>query len=279
MPPPPTPFGSNTIPSHVTPGLNINAGSNTIPSHATSASTGPNKGKCPLIPKKRGRPAKSSASSSRGGSRGGATNKGGSRGDATSKGDFRGGSRGGASKRGRGSSKRGRCSNTMPLQCLRDESSNEEHQFNMDMKAVYGMEREQVAIDEDDQFWEDCVRQFDKVEEHMAQDKGMSEGVFVGKQPMAQDKGMSKDVSARKQPMIEDDLLEVGLDLPTQESTIEANPKPTKSKKSKAAEDPNHMRIFHKNRWRSERIFNQKMKNFKFDEHGSGSTPDKTFDV
>nr|GEU54020.1 hypothetical protein [Tanacetum cinerariifolium] len=39
-------------------------------------------------------------------------------------------------------------------------------------EAVYEMKREQVAIDEDDQFWEDCARQFDKVEEHMAQDKG-----------------------------------------------------------------------------------------------------------
>nr|GEY45419.1 hypothetical protein [Tanacetum cinerariifolium] len=73
-----------------------------------------NKGKCLLISKKRGRPVKNSASSSRGGSRGG------------------------ASKRGRGSSKRGQDSNTIPFQGLRDEASDEEHKFNMDMEVVYG---------------------------------------------------------------------------------------------------------------------------------------------
>ncbi|GJT84009.1 hypothetical protein Tco_1058351 [Tanacetum coccineum] len=40
-----------------------------------------------------------------------------------------------------------------------------EHQFKMDMEAMYEMEREQIANDEDDQFWEDCVREFDHVEE------------------------------------------------------------------------------------------------------------------
>ncbi|GJW52365.1 hypothetical protein Tco_0093716 [Tanacetum coccineum] len=166
MPPPPTPSGSNT-----TPGSNTSVGSNTMPSYAASASTRTNKGKCPLIPKKRGKPAKSSTSSSRGGSKGGA--------------------RVGASKRGRGSSKRGRGSNTIPFQGLRDEASDEEHQFKMDMEAVFEMKREQM---------------------------GMLEDVVVGKQPM------TEDVSAGKQPMIEDDPLPGGADLPTQESTVEANP-------------------------------------------------------
>ncbi|GKC16164.1 hypothetical protein Tco_1012946, partial [Tanacetum coccineum] len=53
----------------------------------------------------------------------------------------------------------------------------------------------------------------------------------------------------------------------------------TRSKKSKAVKVPNQVRIFHRNRGRSVRIFNQKMKNFKFDEHGTRSTPDKAFDV
>nr|GEX26363.1 hypothetical protein [Tanacetum cinerariifolium] len=160
--------------------------------------------------------------------------RGSSRGDATN----RCGSKGGASKRGRGLSKRGRCSNTMPLQGLKDESSDEEHQFKMDIQAVYEMEREQITNDEDDQFWEDYAREFDQVEEHRAQDKGMI-----------------KDVYARKQQMIEDDSLQVGADLPIHESTIEANPKPIISKKSKQAEDLNQMRIFHKNRGRFKRIF------------------------
>ncbi|GJZ29289.1 multidrug resistance-associated protein 5 [Tanacetum coccineum] len=224
MPPPPKPSSSNTIPSHAILGSNTNTGSNTMP----SASTRTNKGKCPLIPKKRGKPAKSNAFSSIGGSKGGATTRG-----------------------------------------LRDEASDEEHQFNMDMEVVYQFEREQITIDEDDQFWEECAMEFDHVEEHGAQDKGMQD-VATGKQPMLE------DVAAGKQPMIEDEPLQGGVDLPTQESIIEANPKPTRSK---AVEVPNKMRIFHKNRGRSERIFNHKMKNLQFDEHGTGSTPDKAFDV
>ncbi|GJR01203.1 multidrug resistance-associated protein 5, partial [Tanacetum coccineum] len=86
MPPPPTPSGSNTMPSHATPGSNSSTSSNTMP----STLTGTNKGKCPLIPKRKGRHTKSNASSSKGGSRGGS----------------KGGYRGGASKRSRGSSKR-----------------------------------------------------------------------------------------------------------------------------------------------------------------------------
>ncbi|GJZ75271.1 hypothetical protein Tco_0639736 [Tanacetum coccineum] len=117
----------------------------------------------------------------------------------------------------------------------------------MDMEVVYEMEREQMAIDKEDQFWEECARKFDHVEECKAQDK--------------------------------DEPLQGEADLPTQESIVEANPKPTRSKKSKETEVLNQMRIFHKNRGRSERIFNHKMKNFKFDEHSSGSTSDKAFDV
>nr|GEV29822.1 hypothetical protein [Tanacetum cinerariifolium] len=71
---------------------------------------------------------------------------------------------------------------------------------------------------------------------------------------------MPKDVAAEKQPMIEDEPLQGGADLPTQENTFEANPKPTRSKKSKEAEVPNQMRIFHKNKGISKIIFNQKMK-------------------
>ncbi|GKF56127.1 hypothetical protein Tco_0166467 [Tanacetum coccineum] len=117
------------------------------------ASIGTNKGKCPLIPKKRDKPAKRVASSSRGSSSGGATNI--------------GGSRGGfgvvlgvvlklvlevmQAKEVRGSSIRGKGSNTIPFQGLKDEASDEE-----------------MAIDEDDQFWEECARKFDHVEEHRA---------------------------------------------------------------------------------------------------------------
>nr|GEY87581.1 hypothetical protein [Tanacetum cinerariifolium] len=43
-----------------------------------------------------------------------------------------------------------------------------EHQFKMDMEALYEMDREQITNEEDNQFWEDCAREFDQVEEHMA---------------------------------------------------------------------------------------------------------------
>ncbi|GJW50289.1 hypothetical protein Tco_0091640 [Tanacetum coccineum] len=198
MPPPPTPSGSNTMSSHTTAGSNTSTCSNTMPSHAASASTGTNKGKSLLIPKKEADLPKVVLLA-----------------------------------------KEVVLGVVQPtevvlgmvqpaevvlgvVQLAEDESSDEEHQFKMDMKAVCN-----------------CC----------------------------------------KKPMIEDEPLQVGVDLPTQESTVEANPKRTRSKKSKAAEVPNQMRIFHKNRGIFERIFNQKMKNFKFDKNGTGSTPDKAFDV
>ncbi|GJY64969.1 agenet domain-containing protein [Tanacetum coccineum] len=53
--------------------------------------------------------------------------------------------------------------------------------------------------------------------------------------------------------------------------------------KKKRGRPPSHVdgvRIYHKNRGRSERIANMKLKKaFEFDKHGTGSTPDKAFDV
>nr|GEY84229.1 hypothetical protein [Tanacetum cinerariifolium] len=127
MPPPnASPSTSNTMSLPLTPSTSI-----TMPPPLTPSPSTLN-----TMPLTSGRPAKSSAFSSRGGSRSGATS--------------RGGSKGGASKRGRGSSKKSRGSNTIPFQGLRDEASDEEHQFKMDKKVVYEMEREQMAIDEDD---------------------------------------------------------------------------------------------------------------------------------
>ncbi|GJR26443.1 hypothetical protein Tco_1102675 [Tanacetum coccineum] len=111
------------------------------------------------------------------------------------------------------------------------DESDEDHQFKMDMEAL----------------------EFDHLEEPN-DDKGMPKDVSAGKQPVIE------DVSIGKQPMIEDDSLQVGAHLSTQESIVEANPKPTRSKKSKPSKDLNQMSIFHKNKGRSERIFNQKKK-------------------
>ena len=57
-----------------------------------------------------------------------------------------------------------------------------------------------------------------------------------------------------------------------------ANPETSKKvKKRPAHDDP--LRIYHKNRGRSERIFNQKMKKTGFGDNGEGSTPDSAFSV
>ncbi|GKA38591.1 hypothetical protein Tco_0731142 [Tanacetum coccineum] len=192
MPPHPTPSTSNTMPP---PGSNTIAGSNTMPSLATFASTGTNKGKGPLILKKEAnlpkvmllatevvlwvvQPAEVVL--------------------------------------------RVVQAKEVEVQAKEVEvltlCHGKERQFKMDMEFVYEMERKQIANDEDDQFWEDCDREFDQVKEHKAQDKGMPEDVSAGKQPIIE------DVSAGIQPMIKDDSLQVGADLPTQESIVEANP-------------------------------------------------------
>ncbi|GKG10555.1 hypothetical protein Tco_0341955, partial [Tanacetum coccineum] len=53
--------------------------------------------------------------------------------------------------------------------------------------------------------------------------------------------------------------------------------------KRKRGRPPSHVagiKIYHKNRGRSERIANMKLKKpFQFDKYGTGSTPDKAFDV
>ncbi|GJS08675.1 hypothetical protein Tco_0365471 [Tanacetum coccineum] len=55
-------------------------------------------------------------------------------------------------------------------------------------------------------------------------------------------------------------------------------PKVTKKgskRKAAAATEQLPLRIYHKNKGRSERIFNQKMKKSRFGPNGEGSTPDK----
>nr|GFA78152.1 hypothetical protein [Tanacetum cinerariifolium] len=173
MPPPPTPSNSNIMPPPATssttntmpppatpsisntmppPGSNTSVGFNTMPSHATSASTRTNKGNGPLILKKEADLTKLVL---------------------------------------------------LETEVVLGVVQPPEVVFGVVIEvvlevvqakeeAVYEMEREQNANDEDEQFWEDCAREFDKVEEHRAQDKGMPEDVSARKQPMME------DVSARK---------------------------------------------------------------------------------
>ncbi|GJT55946.1 hypothetical protein Tco_0991000 [Tanacetum coccineum] len=54
---------------------------------------------------------------------------------------------------------------------------------------------------------------------------------------------------------------------------------PTRRGKKRARTEPPQLSIFVKHMGRSERIAKMQAKNFKFDAQGSGTTPDKAFDV
>ncbi|GJY10762.1 hypothetical protein Tco_0378947 [Tanacetum coccineum] len=159
MPPPPTPSSSNTMSSHATAGSNTSTCSNTMPSHAASASTGTNKGKSLLIPKKEADLPKVVLLATE-------------------------------VVLGVVQPTEVVLGMVQPAEVVlgvvyakEDESSDEENQFKMDMKAVYEMEKEQMAIDEDDQFWEECAREFDHVEDVAAEKQPLTEDVTVVKNP------------------------------------------------------------------------------------------------
>nr|GEU85452.1 pectin lyase-like superfamily protein [Tanacetum cinerariifolium] len=67
------------------------------------------------------------------------------------------------------------------------------------------------------------------------------------------------------------------------EPSEEANPEPQAKKKASKRKAPTSSKelplriIYHKNKGRSERIFNKKMKKSGFGPDGEGSTPDKAF--
>ncbi|GJX48598.1 hypothetical protein Tco_0273788 [Tanacetum coccineum] len=62
-------------------------------------------------------------------------------------------------------------------------------------------------------------------------------------------------------------------------AAVEDEPAPTK-KRGRPPSSVDGIRIYHKNHGRSERIANMKLnKPFQFDKFGTGSTPDKAFDV
>ena len=94
-------------------------------------------------------------------------------------------------------------------------------------------------------------------------------------------------VGIRDAPTEDDDLPGIAevVDAPCDPNDAEANkgkvvvvPEPEKKgKKRQAHDDP--LRIYHKNRGRSERIFSQKMKKTGFGPNGEGSTPDSAFSV
>ncbi|GJY50552.1 hypothetical protein Tco_0441399 [Tanacetum coccineum] len=62
-------------------------------------------------------------------------------------------------------------------------------------------------------------------------------------------------------------------------SNSKSSAKPVRKSKRLRQEEPQPFRIYVKNRGRSERTAKLQGKNFKFDAQGTGSTPDKAFDV
>nr|GFC51268.1 splicing factor [Tanacetum cinerariifolium] len=78
-----------------------------------------------------------------------------------------------------------------------------------------------------------------------------------------------------------DEQPETSQDLSTEKAGSSADPKKKANKRKKKAdsEQPLPFRIYHKNRGRSERIANLQAKKFKFDANGTGTTPEKAFDV
>nr|GEX55092.1 hypothetical protein CTI12_AA159120 [Tanacetum cinerariifolium] len=62
-------------------------------------------------------------------------------------------------------------------------------------------------------------------------------------------------------------------------SSANLKKKANKRKKKANSKQPLPFRIYHKNKGRSERIANLEAKKFKFDANGTGTTPDKAFDV
>ncbi|GJX94979.1 hypothetical protein Tco_0349565, partial [Tanacetum coccineum] len=63
------------------------------------------------------------------------------------------------------------------------------------------------------------------------------------------------------------------------ESVVDEASAPNSKKRGRPPSRVNDIRIYHKNHRRSERISNMKKKPFQFEKHGTGSTPDKAFDV
>ena len=87
-------------------------------------------------------------------------------------------------------------------------------------------------------------------------------------------------VGIRDAPTTDVDTLQIPevVDPASNKGKAIADPQPKKQgKKRQAHDDP--LRIYHKNRGRSERIFGEKMKKKGFGPNGEGSTPDSAFSV
>lgn len=128
--------------------------------------------------------------------------------------------------------------------------------------------QEEFDAQESDKFWENMAEDVHYVEDEDIADKFAADD--HDPTPNEDQRALNED------KVVGEEHVQDATYILTQESTVQPKPKATRSKK--ANPDPN-MRIFHKNRDRSERIFQMKMKSYKFDEYGSRSTPDKSFDV
>ncbi|GJS14709.1 hypothetical protein Tco_0409181 [Tanacetum coccineum] len=159
-----------------------------------------------------------------------------------------GGRAGGSGKRGGGSGKRG---GGRAGRGSERGSRGGEYQLELDEQAfrecMEEQAREQAKIDVE----QENVADVDEAPEQETSDDGPA--LEQAKSP-AVDKGKTK-------------------------ASVEDGPAP-KKKRGRQSSSVDGIRIYHKNRGRSERIANMKSnKPFQFDKFGTGSTPDKAFDV
>ncbi|GJX88441.1 hypothetical protein Tco_0340455 [Tanacetum coccineum] len=186
-----------------------------------------------------------------GGTRDGRTSSRG--GGTTSSGGRRGGGRG---SRGVGSTRGGGMAGSSSMGIL---TAEEEYQVERDEEAfrecMQEQAREQAKID---------VEQ----ERHM---------LSIHNLPTQQSGVWVKDTTdVAEASMLEESIVDKGKgkESPADEASG------TKRKRGRPPSHVDGIRIYHKNRGRSERIANMKLKKpFQFDKHGTGSTPEKAFDV
>ncbi|GKD49269.1 hypothetical protein Tco_1278245 [Tanacetum coccineum] len=174
----------------------------------------------------------------------------------------------------------------------------EEYQNKMDMEALAGVERENAAEEAEqerirqiwaeneanDLYWENMAKEF-RDEELLGPKDSLDNAYSFDTISDFHDNELnvhqvSVDLPANEAPEnyttkeSQAEYPDPKPIVPTQESQIQA-----RSKIRKQVAASTSMRIFVKNRGRSERIAMMKAKKFKFDANGTGSTADKAFDV
>ena len=177
----------------------------------------------------------------------------------------------------------------------------QEYQFQLDMEAAADtlrtVEKEKskyIEIQKQneavDKWWEEYAQEFTAADYNEQLEDQI--GISVSAREEISFFSASVQPSNEDLPTQQSHVQPASEDLPTQKShvqpasevkgkeiaTQEMPKKPRGRPKKTTAAVPSFGRIYYKNRGRSERIANKK-KPFVFDKHGTGSTPDKAFNV